>query len=247
MDVFIVKQLKNLRKIRPSASLLSRQRSFLLSEISRNQEAKMQVPETNFSRLLKPAFALAFVLVVFASSLATIGVISAAQNSLPGDPLYVLKTAFEQTQMTFSPTAESRVRLSIKFVNQRIDEFAQITANSEKKENLEKAVKKFTEQLVNVQESMDKLKEKNSAKAAEIAKIINEQVIVYEQTLIKTSEQMAYILPEIDQALIEVNNIKERAEQIISAEENKQESDLLVPIEEEQTESKSIPFEKISE
>lgn len=266
MDEFIVRQLKNLRKVRPSASLLLRQRSFLLSEISRQEQKTKQVSETkrrffifpvfNFSKLLKPVYAVAFILIILASSLGTVSIISAAQNSLPGDSLYVLKTAFEHTQMTLAANQEIKAQLSIKFANLRIDEFTQVVNKPEKKQDIENTIKNLTQQLVSVQENMNILKEKNSEKAAEIAKIINQQTSVYAETLIRTSEQLADIMPgetekiksEIDQALIEVNKTRQKAEEMIKAGENQEtNSDILVPTEEEQPQSSSIPFEKINE
>jgi len=256
MDEFIVKQLKNLRKIRPSASWLKSQRSFLLSEIAFKKEEERKsifaFPVFNISKLFKPAFAIAMVLIVFASSLGTIGVISAAQNSLPGDPLYALKTAFEKTQMTLASSDTNRVELSIKFATQRMDEFTQVASKPEKKDNIEQSVKNLNAQLVTVQESMDKLQEKNSEKAAEVAKLISSQTDTYKETLIKTSEQLAYMMPEeqekikteIDQALVEVNKTQEKANQIIETEEGKAD---IEPIKEDTVVSPSPSFESINE
>jgi hypothetical protein len=275
MDEFIVKQLKNLKKVRPSSSLLNSQRSFLLSEIAYMQKTfqtpqisqTFQVPQTkrktifgfpvfNISRFLKPAFALAMFLVVLTSSLGTVGAISVAQNSLPGDFLYGLKTTFEDTQMTFAGTEESKVKLSMKFAGQRVDEIAQIAGNPEKKNNVEQTVKNFTEQLIVAQNEMNKLKISNSEKAVEIAKLVNKQTITYKESLIKTSEQLAYMMPEertkieteIDQALVEVNKVQEKSDKIINPiEETKTEiiNDIIVPVQEEKTESDSITVEEI--
>jgi hypothetical protein len=269
MDEFIVKQLKNLKKIRPSASWLNSQRSFLLSEISRKEEifetpqierkTVFSFPVFNISKFLKPAFALAMFLVVVASSLGTVGAISAAQNSLPGDFLYTLKTAVENTQMTFAGTDENKVKLSIKFASERIGEFTEIASDPEKKNNVGATVKNITEQLIVAQDGMNKLKDQNSEKAVEIAKLVNEQTSSYKETLIKTSEQLAYMMPEerekikteIDQALIEVNKTQEKSDAMINpiVEESKiqSEDNIIVPLNTEQTESESIPFEDINE
>ncbi|HPM28554.1 MAG TPA: DUF5667 domain-containing protein [Candidatus Portnoybacteria bacterium] len=264
-----------MKKVRPSSSLLNSQRSFLLSEIAYMQKTfqtpqisqTFQVPQTkrktifgfpvfNISRFLKPAFALAMFLVVLTSSLGTVGAISVAQNSLPGDFLYGLKTTFEDTQMTFAGTEESKVKLSMKFAGQRVDEIAQIAGNPEKKNNVEQTVKNFTEQLIVAQNEMNKLKISNSEKAVEIAKLVNKQTITYKESLIKTSEQLAYMMPEertkieteIDQALVEVNKVQEKSDKIINPiEETKTEiiNDIIVPVQEEKTESDSITVEEI--
>ncbi|MBU4284981.1 hypothetical protein KKF60_00590 [Patescibacteria group bacterium] len=255
MDEFIVKQLKNLRKVRPSTSWLESQRSFLLSKIAQNKpEEKKSIftfPIFNISKLFRPVFVVAMVLIVFASSLGTIGVISAAQNSLPGDALYVLKTTFEKTQMTFAYGDQNKVELSIKFATQRMDEFAQVASKPEKRDDIEKTVQNLNAQLVTVQENMDKLKDKNSEKAAEVARLISNQTNSYKETLIKTSNQLAYLMPEeskkikaeIDQALIEVDKTQEKAEQIIKTEEDKTEE---TPVEETII-SPSSSFEEVNE
>jgi len=257
MDEFIVKQLKNLRKVRPSASWLESQRSFLLSKIAQNKPELEQrksffvFPVFNISKLFRPVYAVVMVLIVFASSLGTIGVISAAQNSLPGDVLYVLKTVFEKAQMSFAYSDQSKVELSIKFATQRMDEFTQVTNKPEKKDDIEKTVQNLNAQLVSVQESMDKLKDKNSEKAAEVARLISSQTDSYKETLIKASNQLAYLMPEeskkikteIDQALIEVNKTQEKAEEIIKIEENKTEE---APVEEVII-SPSSSFEEVNE
>lgn len=259
MDEFIVKQLKNLRKVKPSTSWLESQRSFLISEISKTDSPIADVPQErkrifafpvfNISRFFKPVFALAMVLIVFVSSLGTIGIISAAQNSLPGDPLYALKTAFEQTQMSLASSDESRVVLSIKFASQRIDEFAQITNNPEKKSDIEKTVQNLTDQLVAAQENMDKLKEKNSEKAVEVAKLVSDQIDGYKQNLIKAGDQLAYLMPEekpkLDQAFIEVNKLQEKCDELKN--ETNTETDTLLEATEETVISPSPSFEEINE
>jgi len=255
MDEFIVKQLKNLRKVRPSTSWLESQRSFLLSKIAQNKpEEKKSIftfPVFNISKLFRPVFVVVMVLIVFASSLGTIGIISAAQNSLPGDALYALKTVFEKTQMSFAYGDQSKVELSIKFATQRMDEFAQVASKLEKRDDIEKTVQNLNAQLVTVQENMDKLKDKNSEKAVEVARLINSQTDSYKETLIKTSNQLAYLMPEeskkikteIDQVLIEVNKTQEKAEQIIKIEEDKTEE---APVEETVI-SPSSSFEEVNE
>jgi len=158
--------------------------------------------------------------------------------------------------MTFAGTEESKVKLSMKFAGQRVDEIAQIAGNPEKKNNVEQTVKNFTEQLIVAQNEMNKLKISNSEKAVEIAKLVNKQTITYKESLIKTSEQLAYMMPEertkieteIDQALVEVNKVQEKSDKIINPiEETKTEiiNDIIVPVQEEKTESDSITVEEI--
>ncbi len=273
MDKFIIKKIRSLRQVKPNSSWLLDQRSFLLSQISEEENIKKKpslvLPLFNFNlfKIFKPSFAIALAIIILVTSLATVGAISAAQNSLPGDFLYPLKTAFEQTQLTFTPGEASKTKLSIKFATQRMDEFTQLVDKPEKKKDMEKTVKDFTAQMVAVRENIDKLKQKNAEKAAEVAKLVKSQTPIYEETLIKSSEQLAYIIPEdkedikknIDQALIEVNKTKEMTEGLVIPEQsveeteevlqpsNEGEGQVLVPAEEEGIESPSVQFEDLEE
>jgi len=273
MDGFIVKQLKNLKKVRPSASWLEGQRSFLLSQIGCNKQQEVvqeivketivekgklfaSFPIFNIFKFSKPAFGIALTLVVFASSMGTVGAISAAQNSLPGDVLYGLKTAVENTQMSFTSSDENKTKLSIKFASQRMDELTQIADKPEKKNDVEQTVKNLTDQLIVVRENMNKLKDTNSQKAAEVAKLVNAQINSYKETLIKTGEQLAYLMPEvrdaikteIDQASIQANGIVEDNNAIIANDQENSTTikpeDIVVPPVQDQKESESVKFEE---
>ena len=216
MDRFIIRKIRQLKRVQPDSSWLENQKNFLLSEISRVQKEKREpslvLPLFNFNilKILKPNFALALVIIVLVTSLGTIGIISASQNSLSGDFLYPLKTAFEKTQLTFTAGEINKTKLSIKFATQRMDEFTQLIDKSENKEEIEKTVKNFTDQLLTVQESIDKLKEKNTEKAAEVAKLIKAKTPAYEEVLIKSNEKLGYILPSEKTSLEEnINKAKE--------------------------------------
>jgi len=272
MDI-IIRKIKYLQRIQPNTSWLQSQRSFLLSEISRSQQQVKErknllvFPLFNFSKIFRPAFALAFSIIVLASSLGTVGIISAAQNSLPGDLLYPIKTVLEKTQFTFTADQASRTKLSIKFATQRIDEFNQLIDKSESKENIQKTVKKFTQELVNVQTEINSLKQKNAEKAAEVAKLIQAQTPIYEDTLIKSTEKLGYILPgekekedlrqNINQALEEVNKTREITNGLVEPAQSPEDieagppgsessgGEIIVPIEPGVVESQSMQFENL--
>lgn len=209
MEDFVVRKLKKMKRIGPNSLWLSSQKNFILSEISQSQKEQKErkpslvLPLFNFNvlKIFKPSFAIALVVIVLISSLATVGVISAAQNSLPGDFLYPVKTALEQTQLTFTPSQENKTKLSIKLATQRMDEFTQLIDKPDNKEDIEKTVKKFTEQLVNVQQGIDKLKQKNSEKADEVSELIKKQALIFEETLTEGADQLGYMLPGFDEAV----------------------------------------------
>jgi len=229
MNDFLLQKIKNLKKIEPDSSWLSSQRSFLLSEISRtnNQEKRpsfLTLPFLSFSKIFKPAFIMGLFILILFSSLGTIGVISAAQNSLPGDFIYPVKTVFENAQMKITSGEENKTKLSMKFASQRIDEFNQLIVGPENKNEIEKTVDNLTAQLILAKENINKLKEKNTEKATEIAKLVKAQTDNYGETLLKGTDQLAYIIPEdkeelrenINQA-VEANKVlKQTTEELIS-------------------------------
>ncbi len=264
----LVRKIKKLQLITPDTSWLESQRSFLLYEISRSinqpkrEKAILAFPLFNFFRVLRPAFAFALIAIVVISSLSTVGVISASQNTLPGDFLYPVKMAVEKTQLTFTPSQENRTKLSIKFATQRIDEFTQLIEKPDKTKDLGKAVQKFTQEIVSVQQNINTLKEKNAQKAAEVAKLVKSQTPIYEEVLNKSVDKLSYILPDdrekistdINQALEEIRKIKEISDELTKEESNTQvpqteteetAEEIITPLTEQKVESSSIPFENI--
>jgi len=271
----LVRKIKKLQRITPSASWLESQRSFLLYEIGRVKNQKQEEERKTFltfpvfsffnlKRLFRPAFAVALASVIIISSISTVGVISASQNTLPGDFLYPVKTAIEKTQLTFSSGTESRTKLSVKFASQRIDEFSQLMDKTDKGQNIGTTVKKFTQEMVTVQQNINTLKEQNVEKAVEMAKLVQTQTPVYEDVLTKSAEKLSYILPDereqltadINQALQEVSKTKEITDKLAEeqttsvtndANQNQNPGEIITPITQDKIESSSIPFESIQE
>lgn len=266
MDI-LVRKIKKLQRIEPNASWLESQRSFLLYEISRlKKEEKIKksilaFPFFNFSKIFKPAFAFALVFVVLVSSVATVGVISASQDTLPGDFLYSVKTVIEKTQLTFTSSPENRTRLSIKFATQRIDEFTQLIEKPDKGKDIGKTVQKFTQEMVAVQQNIAMLKEKNIQKATEVAKIVKAQTPIYEEALNKSTEKLGYVLTaerekitaDINHALEEMNKIREITDELAgnqnaqttTEEQNQEPEQIITPTPDEKVESSSASFETI--
>lgn len=261
MDDFLVKKLKSLKRVQPNSSWLESQRSFLLSEINRQENTKKEpslvLPLFNFNilKILKPNFAIALAIIILITSLGTVGTISMAQNSLPGDFLYPVKTALEKTQFTFASSEETKTKLSIKFAEHRMDEFTQLIDKPEKKQDIERTVENLTNQLVVAKKNINKLKEKNIEKATEVAKIIKAQTSLYEETLIKGSEQLAYVIPEdkedlkqnIDQAVEANKALKEASEELIREEPLQNLEEVIEALEQENPEEILVPVENIEE
>jgi len=72
---------------------------------------------------LRWAIPLAVFLVLFSGGA---GTVVAATNSLPGSPLYGIKLATEQVQLTFAFSAESKAELYVRFVDYRVAEIVRM-------------------------------------------------------------------------------------------------------------------------
>ena len=267
----LVRKIKKLQRITPNTSWLDSQRSFLLYEIARTENQKQEkarkrfliFPVFNLNKLFRPAFAIALASVVVVSSVATIGVISASQTSLPGDLLYTVKTTVEKTQLTFTSDAASRTKLSMKFATQRMDEVAQMMDKPSKSQDVGTTVKKFTQEMVTVQQNINNLRQTDTQKAVEVAKLVQTQTPIYEDLLNQSAEKLSYLLPEdreqvaadINQALQEVDKTKQITDELAGSgevqgtgtEENQNPGEIITPATPEETDSDSASFEEIQE
>lgn len=125
----------------PSASFRQHARARLMEKIDAQESASedagrltwegvlrhlglgLRVP-VQVRRLATPVLAAIVVLVLLATS--GIGMVYAASDSLPGDPLYGVKLAGERVQLTFSPAEESDARLYMRFARERLEEARQL-------------------------------------------------------------------------------------------------------------------------
>ena len=56
---------------------------------------------------------------------------AAAQNALPGDALYAVKTAIEDVRLAISPDNASKAQLHLAFARTRVDEIAALAAKGQ--------------------------------------------------------------------------------------------------------------------
>lgn len=62
---------------------------------------------------------------------ASVGAVAASQNSLPGSPIYVVKTAWENTQTRLTVSPEARVDKAITMSQTRVEELQELAASGE--------------------------------------------------------------------------------------------------------------------
>jgi hypothetical protein len=82
-----------------------------------------------FFTVLRPA--LVTIIVVAIVLLAGVGVVTTADNSLPGSPLYPVKLATESVRLALTPSALGRAELYARFANERVDEIIRMAENGD--------------------------------------------------------------------------------------------------------------------
>lgn len=124
-----------------------------------------------------PALAVASILVaVLGGSLASV---NASDRSVPGDFLYPVKIAGEQTRLAFTQGKAERVRLKAEFVDRRVEEIKTIVNTPEKKnpERLREAAMGLKRDLDTVKNQLKEVKQESSPQVtAELAKLVDQKI-----------------------------------------------------------------------
>ena len=168
----IILQLHNLKKVAPRAEWKRKDRARLLMQIeNRAAEEQTQAPgkeQKNYSLFRLPSFRLsrisqpmlAVILIIAFMLASSVAGINAAQNSKPGDSLYIAKIISEKTQQVLTFTDKSKARLSLEFAGKRAQELSQVLAEpngQSKEERVEKLVMNFKREIDNVKSRIVKI------------------------------------------------------------------------------------------
>lgn len=132
------------RGITPDPAWISRTRETLLMQVSNGLSAKPApaghqlrefwrrfVPTQWLDVVRGPALAVMSILGIVAGG--SIMSVSAAEQSLPGDFLYPVKLAGEQTQLIFTKSKSEKIKLKTGFVEKRVKEIQAMAASDEPK------------------------------------------------------------------------------------------------------------------
>ncbi len=160
MDKNLIKQLNNLKNITADSEWKSRNREILITQISYSgpetknlknriyewRETIFSFSKNNLAKNISHSFvSLLLVLVVVLGG----GIMSlkAAQNTKPGDSLYIAKIISEKARASLTFDEKEKARLSVEFASNRAKEIKQVLReddnNKEKKvEDLTKSLKK---------------------------------------------------------------------------------------------------------
>lgn len=207
MENRIIKEFKNLRKdVSPRLEWVTLNRDFLLKQVNPQREYKtvsigldgyVQMFTQIFRQhLLEPAVVMLLVLSVFLGSSLTI---NAAFYSLPGDHLYPVKIALEKTHVALVPNEEKQVELKMEFAQKRVAELDKIIQQvnidpQQKKKKIEAAVKEFRNNVVAVNDHLNRIKQFDSEN--KISDEDKEQTLRIALSVSSKTEELAKSLDE---------------------------------------------------
>lgn len=177
----LLKQLNNLRNIKPDSQWEKGNRDLLFNQIcgpqsalggqSEDREAgiswikvfgNMAAHSKIIKQLSQPAFIVcAIVIIVFCTGIAGI---KAAQNTKPGDSLYIAKIISEKTQFAITFDEKDKAKLGLDFAGNRAREISQVIAESDKNKEaqVEKLTKDFKNEIKQVKSRMNAIVKKDA-------------------------------------------------------------------------------------
>jgi hypothetical protein len=186
-----------------------------------------------FLRLfLKPISALAIVAILFFSG--STFAIQAAKNTVPGDPLYVIKINLEKTQKMLTNNKEKRVGLAINSSKERLKELKKlsysITPSTKNDKNIKTATQNLNEGIKEIKVSLNELKEESNSKTTiETAKTVDTQTVKIEKELIQTKKEASPLIKEeIEKVLNSVEETSSHALQTIINEQEITKTDSVI-------------------
>jgi len=203
-DKELFQQLHNLGKMKPDVTWKESQRNILLSQINVSKETEANSFFRDTFRLLLD-FVHGFSQPVIASFLVSFLFLTggfvglrAAQETKPGDSLYLAKIVGEKTQLALAFTDKKKLELGLGFVARRAEEIKQVIATEEveidnKDEKVGQLIKDFKKEISAAKLRIEKISEDNNIdidKVVVIDKSSNEvQIIDEEKDNLEEQEQ----------------------------------------------------------
>ena len=159
-------------------SLAADRPKFLSLLVRRNEAMQSKNPTPRF--VLKAFLA---VILIFAFLFGSTGLtVYAAEASLPGDALYSVKSAVEQTRLNLTSSAYAHAQLHLGFAQKRLDEISALIAEK-RFANISQTAAQFEYEINQAVAAMQKVALEDPAKAGELAAQITQKVSAYAQAL----------------------------------------------------------------
>jgi hypothetical protein len=184
-------KLKNLQTVRPAvlpnALWVSETRNMLVSRAAADMTEPVQsqmtvpivLPRTAISRfmfVLRPVVATCMV-----AGLAVVGWAAGVSSSLinkPGNLLYGLQGAAEQTQLTFAASPTSRAYLHLELAGRRANDVAVLAESTgvNRESDMLVAMSQLQNEITSVKQNLNEVSASNSADTAAVAKAVDRKV-----------------------------------------------------------------------
>ncbi len=166
----LIHHLRQLKQVVPRPEWAASSRDVVLREIQRQVSPAPLPPLARWApraagrvweslrRLARqPVLALGAALLL---ALATGLTVNAAFYSLPGEPLYRMKLAFERTQLALVSDAAQKTELKVEFVKNRVKEIEKLVAEQpaapESRKQVKQVVSRFTREVASVRQDLTK-------------------------------------------------------------------------------------------
>lgn len=191
----LIKQLAQLKKIKPSADWIFSCRETLSKEIglTKEKESKplslsevfsffrqLNLPKLSF----RPVFAIWFLVfgLIFGSGITALAM---AKDSLPGEHLYPVKIALEQARLLAITSNENKAKIQSEMTVLRLEEINRIMNKSEssvqKQQRIEEAVINLQKQLLTISSELPKINK--SETSLEVVRKIDANAVQIEKVL----------------------------------------------------------------
>lgn len=164
-DQDIIAKLNTLREIRPDTTWKSNSRAILLTQVSRGGVVQpthwFSFFESNtmqrfFLELTRPvSIAFVVLLALLGGSYASV---QAANQTTPGNPLYIAKIISERTQQAFTFDNAKKAKLNLDFAVNRIEELQKVTNSADvQKTSVDELTNDFKAQIEEVKARVAKM------------------------------------------------------------------------------------------
>ena len=173
------------RLISPDKQWMSDTRTMLMTQVKHSLPAEpMPIPakaKTAFSMFVKQSYSAIRgpALILSSVAMALLGgslfSVSASERSLPGELLYPIKIASEQTRLAFAKTKTDKVKLKTEFVERRVNEMKEIVNQpGAQPERVKLAAETLKRDLNTVKQQLKEAKQElPAAETANVAKIVD--------------------------------------------------------------------------
>ena len=229
-DFNLKKELSSLNSVKPDVAWKMENREILNCQIQNSLEDKSNIgiseilskPQRIFQFVSQPAFAVfSIALILFGGGSASL---YAANNTKPGDSLYIAKILSEKAQLVMTFDEVKKNKLGLKFANDRALDITQMLASTDfenegEKEKANKLSNDFRKEIIIVKSKMGNIDQDSIEKENENINSSDDSFQVFSADFIKDGQGIQVSEQPQNNNNEEVVNENEAEDQIIEEEE----------------------------